>query len=89
MHLAAASLPFMSLSYITFPSLALDQWYSPGLLIAGSQFKSRQERQENFLLQGQLPVLTLLSVSVPPLSYRSSTKKIPVILPKFQVACYS
>ena len=32
-----------------------------------------QERQENFLLQGQLSVLTLISVSVPPPCYRSST----------------
>ena len=33
----------------------------------GPGFKSRQERRENFLLQGQLSVLTLISVSVPPL----------------------
>ena len=29
-------------------------------------FESMQELQENFLLQGQLSVLTLISVSVPP-----------------------
>ena len=29
-------------------------------------FKSLQERQENFILQGQLSVLTLILVSVPP-----------------------
>ena len=32
-----------------------------------------QERRENFLLQGRLSVLTLISVSVPPPCYRSST----------------
>ena len=32
----------------------------------GPGFESRQERQENFLLQGQLSVLILISVSVPP-----------------------
>ena len=32
-----------------------------------------KERRENFLLQGQLSVLTLISVSVPPPCYRSST----------------
>ena len=32
-----------------------------------------QERRENFLLQCQLSVLTLISVSVPPPYYRSST----------------
>ena len=44
-----------------------------------------RERRENFILQGQLSVLTLISVSVPPPCYRSSTYKIPVILPKVQV----
>ena len=39
----------------------------------GPGFEFRQERRENFLLQGQLSVLTLISVSVPPLCYRSST----------------
>ena len=51
----------------------------------GCGFESLLEWQENFLLQGQLSVLTLISVSIPPLCYRSSTKKIPVILPKVQV----
>ena len=36
-------------------------------------FESRQERRENFLFQSQLSVLTLISVSVPPRCYRSST----------------
>ena len=42
------------------------------LWLKGSGFKSQQERRENFLLQGQLFVLTLILVSVPPLCYRSS-----------------
>ena len=57
-------------------------------MIARSQVKPWQERWQNFLLQGQLCVLTLL-VSVPPLCYRSSMKKIPAILPKLQMAGYS
>ena len=55
----------------------------------GRGFKSLLEWWENFLLQGQLSVLTLISVSVPPPCYRSSTQKSPVILPKVQVAGYS
>ena len=39
----------------------------------GCGFESLLERRENFLLQGQLSVLTLISVSVPPPCYRSST----------------
>ena len=39
----------------------------------GHRFESLQERRENFLLQGRLSVLTLISVSVPPPCYRSST----------------
>ena len=39
----------------------------------GCRFKSLLERRENFLLQGQLSVLTLISVSVPPPCYRNST----------------
>ena len=38
----------------------------------GHGFESWQERWENFLLQGQLSVLTLILVSVPPQCYRSS-----------------
>ena len=45
---------------------ASDSW-SKGL-----GFESRQDRRENFLLQGQLSVRTLISVSVPPPCYRSS-----------------
>ena len=52
-------------------------------------FESRQARREIFFFQGQLAVLTLISVSVPPPCYRSSMQKIPVILPKVQVAGYS
>ena len=36
-------------------------------------FESLLERRENFLLQGRLSVLTLISVSVPPPRYHSST----------------
>ena len=46
---------------------ASDSW------LKGPGFKSLQERRENFLLQGQLSVLTLISVCVPPPCYRSST----------------
>ena len=41
----------------------------------GPGFESRQERRENFLLQGQLSVLTLISVSVPPPCYRIARKR--------------
>ena len=50
---------------------------------------SQHEQRENFLLQNQLSALTLISVSVPPPCYRSSTYKIKVILPEMQVAGYS
>ena len=40
--------------------------------LKGHRFESLQERRENFLLQGQLSVLTLISVSIPPPCYRSS-----------------
>ena len=46
---------------------------APDSWLKGRGFESLQEQQENFLLQGQLSVLTLISVSVPPLCYRSST----------------
>ena len=39
----------------------------------GRGFESLQERWENCLLLGQLSVLALISVSVPPPCYRSST----------------
>ena len=51
-------------------------------------FESRQEQGENFLLQGQLSVLTLISVSIQPPCYCSSMLKILAILPKVQVAGY-
>ena len=41
----------------------------------GRGLESLVERRENFLLQGQLSVRTLISVSVPPPCYRSSTKR--------------
>ena len=46
---------------------------APDSWLKGPGIKSLQERRENFLLQGQLSVLTVMSVSVPPLCYRSST----------------
>ena len=55
----------------------------------GRGFKSLQEWRENFLLWGQISVLTLILVSVPPPCYRSSTKKTLVSLPKVEVAGYS
>ena len=55
----------------------------------GRGFQSPQERRENFLLQGQLFVMALISVSIPPPFYRNSTNKIQVILPKVQLAGYS
>ena len=45
----------------------LDSWSK------GCRFESLQEQRDNFLLQGQLSVLTLISVSVPPQCYCSST----------------
>ena len=39
----------------------------------GREFESLKERWENFLLHGKLSVLALISVSVPPQCYRSST----------------
>ena len=38
----------------------------------GCRFESQQEQQDNFLHQGQLTMLTLILVSVPPPHYRSS-----------------
>ena len=62
---------------------------APDSWLKGRGFESLLERRENFLLRGRLSVLTLISVSVPPPCYHSSTYKIPVILPKVQVAGYS
>ena len=58
-------------------------------MIEGPGFEFRQERLQNFLLQCQPSVLTLILVFVPPPCYRSSTYKILVILPKVQMAGYS
>ena len=55
----------------------------------GRGFESLKERRENFPLKGQLSVLTLISVSVPPPCYRRSMLKTLVIPPKVQVAGYS
>ena len=48
-----------------------DSWVVEHRLVIGSS----QERQENFLLQGLLCVLTLNSVSIPSLCYCSRTKR--------------
>ena len=45
--------------------------------LKGPGFKSLQERRKNFLRQSQLPVLTLISVSVPPPCCRSSMCRDP------------
>ena len=46
---------------------------APNSWLKGRGFESLLERRENFLLQGRLSVLTLISVSVPPPCYHSST----------------
>ena len=46
---------------------------APDSWLKGRGFESQQERRENYLLQGHLSVLTLISVSVPPPCYHSST----------------
>ena len=43
----------------------------PNSWLKGPRFKSLREWQENFLLQGQLSVVTLISVSIPPSCYHS------------------
>ena len=58
------------------------------------QFRDRkvagpQERREDFLVQGQLSVRTLISVSVLPQCYCSSTLKITIVLPKVKMEGYS
>ena len=46
---------------------------APDSWLKGRGFESLLERRENFLLQSRLSVLTLISVSVPPPCYHSST----------------
>ena len=46
---------------------------APDSWLKGRGFESLLERWENFLLQGRLSVLTLISVSVPPPCYHSCT----------------
>ena len=46
---------------------------APDSWLKSRGFESLLERRDNFLLQGRLSVLTLISVSVPPPCYRSST----------------
>ena len=55
--------------------------------IAGSN-PGRTDRRM-FVSRNTLSILTLASVSVPPLCYRSCTQTFPVILPKVQVAAMS
>ena len=45
----------------------------PDSWLKGRGFESLLKRRENFLLQGRLSVLTLISVSFPPPCYHSST----------------
>ena len=55
--------------------VGIAQWLVPDLWSKGCGFESLLERWENFLLQGQLSVLTLILVSIPPPPppcYRSS-----------------
>ena len=59
---------------------ALDSW------LKGHGFKSQQMWPDNLFLHVQLSVPTLILVSIPPLCYRSSMQKIPIVLPKVQVA---
>ena len=51
----------------------LPRYKSHSTALSQNGFESLLERQENFLLQGRLSVLTLISVSVPPPCYHSST----------------
>ncbi len=46
---------------------------APDSWLKGRGFESLLEQRENFLLQGRLSVLTLISVSIPPPCYHSST----------------
>ena len=75
----------VSLSRMLLPSLLVVVVLFDRLIEMFYDMFYERERRENFILQGQLSVLTLISVSVPPPCYRSSTYKIPVILPKVQV----
>ena len=72
-----ASKPFPAVAYTVSETLAGEQDSSvvrvPDSRLKGHGFEFRQEWQENFLLQGHLSVLTLISVSVPPPCHHSST----------------
>ena len=59
-----------------------------GLVVERSRVPVQAGLAKEFLLEGQLSVLTFTSVSVPPPCYRSSAYKIPVILPKIHMAGY-
>ena len=55
----------------------------------GCEFESRQEQPENFLLQSQLCVLTLIRCPFHPRVTAVARKRLQVILPKVQVAGYT
>ena len=55
---------------------------APDSLLKDSGFKSLQEWGVNFLLLGQLSVLTLILVSIPLTCYCSGTYKVPVVSTK-------
>ena len=57
--------------------------------VADCEFESRQERQEIFLFQSQLCVLTLIQCSFHPRVTAMARKRPPVILPKVQMAGYT
>ena len=58
------------LSYVVFVSSV---WKNLGMTSAGLVIKMSGAARKKNLFQGQLSALTLILVSVPPLSYRSST----------------
>ena len=62
---------------------------APDSWLKGLGFESQQEQWDQKNLQGQLSVLTLILVSVPPLCYYSNMWKNHVHSAKLQVAGYS
>ena len=64
---------FLSCNFCNFGGGDSSVVRAPDSWLKGRGFESLQERRENFLLQGWLSVLTLISVSVPPSCYCSST----------------
>ena len=66
MHLSRVKFLTLQIKKADGDSSVVEPWSN------GLGLESRQERRENFVLQGQLSVLTLMSVSVPPTCYRSN-----------------